>query len=638
MLDILFSQKIPKGTNIVIYGANITGFCFYEQIRAVNHCKVIAFVDQKPMEDYQQIPVYHPLWLAENADKFDYILLGTLNEKAVFQIKHKLLVELQIPEEKVICDDYVPFLTKAGFINLANAAEAITVLERFGNSEEISGQCIKYIVDEIISHQEKYAAFLSRLKEYFFDVKQSFKSRILYAYILLQTGNGDENICRKLFECMQKNVFEYPTWVHKMIFDVMALVVMRYPRCRHREYYLDKKRLLDNLCDIMCSKSFDYPVHKRKRIAICGTQLWGADYHLTKIISVFANYYHDMGYEVGVFVESKKYRKDEFFIDHFQGSGVDAAMYEESNRNMFHIEIPVIYDSGDSIFQRVNTHIKNVVNYSPDRVIYFGADNTLVTKVLFSLFPITVVPTVQFGSNAYYHAFVSQDKVFALEQNEYYPWIEKEDWIMEYTAPMIRPEFNNAVMKREAFGWKENDFIFVTVGNRLSYELENDFIDTVCQVLHKNADLKWVIVGSVYNEYVGKKYDKLVESRQIEYISYEKNLLGLYQIVDAYLNPDRLGGGTTIAWALIVGLPVITRNIGSAGRCWLGAVNTVNGDWSDMMKELIHLKNDNEYYRISQDVMRKVARSHDIANSCQQLLEITEKAIQIYNDYRLEGV
>jgi glycosyltransferase involved in cell wall biosynthesis len=132
--------------------------------------------------------------------------------------------------------------------------------------------------------------------------------------------------------------------------------------------------------------------------------------------------------------------------------------------------------------------------------------------------------------------------------------------------------------KREEYGLSEDDIVIVTVGNRLQYEIPNELIEQMCELLHKNKKVKWFLVGCAELFYLRNNHEELIGS-SVYFVEYEKDLPGFYRICDIYLNPPRTGGGTSIAWAMQQGVTIVSATGGDAELNYIGKNNCVqSGD------------------------------------------------------------
>lgn len=127
---------------------------------------------------------------------------------------------------------------------------------------------------------------------------------------------------------------------------------------------------------------------------------------------------------------------------------------------------------------------------------------------------------------------------------------------MENVLPVNVAGQNGGIYTREELGLPKDKFVIVIVGNRLDKEIGMEFVEFMKSVLNENPDSVFAVVGSV------KELKKYFEERKyldrIFYLGYCSDLLGVYGVMDLYLNPGRAGGGWSSAMALMAGVPVVT--------------------------------------------------------------------------------
>ena len=214
--------------------------------------------------------------------------------------------------------------------------------------------------------------------------------------------------------------------------------------------------------------------------------------------------------------------------------------------------------------------------------------------------------------------------------------MDKKQELVECQPLLILP-VSEKVYNREERGWKNDEFIVVTVGNRLEYEFNQEFIDIVCREIYNRETLKWVIVGIPSVKYINENYDELLKKKKIECIAYESDLSALYKIVDVYLNPDRVGGGISVAWAMLEGLPVITLDTAFDGCNWVGMENAIQGDYNALAYELRRLQIDKEYYRYKSIEMKKNVHKRSVEAHINGIIETINKSVEIFNQQKKEG-
>lgn len=628
MIDIIFpAKKIEMGSRIVIWGADITGICFYEQLKSLEYADVITFIDSKVEKIHLNISVNRPDWLITNKYRYDYILIGSVNINAQNEIKRILTYEYDIPEDKIIYDGYMPFIKNSGMADINSAHEVVDMICKFGKNNEISGKSIQYIIDSVKSNE-----VFEEIENLFINA-ETLKTKLTCAYIIFSANKGDSVMLEQTYAELKKCSSANPMWAHFFMFNILNSIVGKHPEYRFYDYYLDRKKIICKISKELYKNKSRIEIVNRKKVAIASSiPLLGENWHITRIIAQLADGLKRKGYEVSVFVESKIYSGKEFFIDTFFKNGCDMINYGKSNKKLFG-DIDIFYSKGESMIEHANDYVDKIIEYNPSNIIFFGADRTCATRILYDLFPIVYMPMVTAGSNAFCHCIACANINLFLEIDEKYHWIDKKQKLLEY-QPALIPPICKKVYNREDRGWGNDQFVVVTVGNRLKYELNSEFIDAVCHEILNSKKLKWIIVGISSVEYIDKEYRSLVEDCKIEFINYESDLAALYKIADAYLNPDRMGGGITIAWAMLEGLPIITLDSAFAGVSWGGSENAVSGNYSDLMDELRRLMYDREYYECRSRKMIENIKKLSSETYISRIIEILGEADKIFNQLK----
>lgn len=94
-------EKVPKDSNILIYGAGILGQEYLKQISITKYCKVVGFVDKNFIEyKNSSVPVYAPKRVREL--EFDFVVIALRGSFAVPSVK-KVLHEQGVGDEKMVC-------------------------------------------------------------------------------------------------------------------------------------------------------------------------------------------------------------------------------------------------------------------------------------------------------------------------------------------------------------------------------------------------------------------------------------------------------------------------------------------------------------------------------------------------------
>lgn len=130
----------------------------------------------------------------------------------------------------------------------------------------------------------------------------------------------------------------------------------------------------------------------------------------------------------------------------------------------------------------------------------------------------------------------------------------------------VKPPSNS--LTRDQFGIPADAFVFVVVGMRLNTEVSPAFLDVLEHIVqHPKAYIAFAGNFDDYEKAV-QGYDTL--SKRSSWVGFQNDIMAVYNISDAFLNPERKGGGSAIVYALQAGLPVLSLPSGDAGLAAAG--------------------------------------------------------------------
>ncbi len=175
---------------------------------------------------------------------------------------------------------------------------------------------------------------------------------------------------------------------------------------------------------------------------------------------------------------------------------------------------------------------------------------------------------------------------------------------------------------RTQLGLPENQFIVLVVGGRLDDEIDEECL----QVFNRLAE------NEIFIAFMGvfDRYDSIVENnallkKQSAFLGFQDDVLAVNECCDVYLNPRRVGGGTSCAEALYKGLPVVTLNYGDVG---LGAGEDFHvKDFEDMYRQVVKYSEDKEYYAcMSQKAKCRAAQLTDSKAEFARVIQKVEQS------------
>jgi glycosyltransferase involved in cell wall biosynthesis len=140
--------------------------------------------------------------------------------------------------------------------------------------------------------------------------------------------------------------------------------------------------------------------------------------------------------------------------------------------------------------------------------------------------------------------------------------ISAERVILAGTAYEL-PE-RSKTLSRSDYRIPKEAYVIAIVGNRLDDEITCGFISDLNRLLERVPEAFLVFAGEWQSHQRLTSENSGFRERTLS-LGYQRDLLALYEICDCYLNPPRVGGGTSAAWALAMGLPVYTQAHGDVG-------------------------------------------------------------------------
>lgn len=173
--------------------------------------------------------------------------------------------------------------------------------------------------------------------------------------------------------------------------------------------------------------------------------------------------------------------------------------------------------------------------------------------------------------------------------------------------------------KKSDFDIDEKSFVITIVGTRLGVEVNDEFIPVLKKVLELDPTIVLVFIG-ICTDFEEKR-KKIGFGDRVKYIGHQKDLRGVLNIAQLYLNPPRKGGGTSSVEALAEGVPVIT--LGSCDVAY-SCGEAFECASIDEMPELVHkYMTDKEFYE-NQSKRAKI-QSESVVNTEEVLRGILSK-------------
>ena len=164
--------------------------------------------------------------------------------------------------------------------------------------------------------------------------------------------------------------------------------------------------------------------------------------------------------------------------------------------------------------------MNEIIDYKPE-VILSNSDISPALEYLFAFFPIVYMFSGGTYVSCQADVYLHTDSENVIKAHEIYKLLKIEN-VQTFKQGITLPEPQKKFMRQD-YQINENDFVMITVGNRLDAEISKDFIDLIGAFLVDHSDAKWIIVGKAELNYLTLRYLSLL-TRQIIHIDYEMDL------------------------------------------------------------------------------------------------------------------
>lgn len=491
---------------------------------------------------------------------------------------------------------------------------AVAMLHQRMNDED-KRKVTEYVLDYLAITEEKH----------------SFKN-VINLYSFLTMLGTEKTIMKRMMKYIKKD--ENHLDDHYAPFTNVLFYITKANQEEYEDYFLDRVEIMRNL------KAYYKPKLKIKanrspnHLVIVVGQLLSYNHAPTKIAIDYANNllksYPSL--KIKIVVEDMfNYSPNElFFVYPFFAA--DSSTLSREHKNLLYPSIEIHYSNSNlSRKKRLQDDIKAIIDFKPQWILKIGAPDSLAVDQLYDYYPVS---SLSMGGAEYseyadvYTSAYSQELI----KKEYIKYkIQKRKYHQLRTGfSFLKKSTTERIPKSD-----ESVFL-VTVGNRLSQDLSEHYVDELLKVLNNNPQVVWFIVGTNHHEYINKKYSKQVADGKIKYIPYEEDLMEFYSICDIYLNPFRKGGGISIAMAMSVGLPVVCVKGDNDGAVYVDQQNCFDEIEYFNQVELL-IKSESERHNSGNVMKKRIMENFNVEKTITQLLSFFEESEVAFKSRKLEG-
>lgn len=378
----------------------------------------------------------------------------------------------------------------------------------------------------------------------------SFKQIMNYLSLLALLGT-EKTILKKMLSYIKNDNssldYHYALLTYSLFYSSNA------GQDEYGTYFLDRVEIMSNLkAYYKTTLNIETVRHKNHLVIVCG-QLLSYTHSPTKVVIDYANnlmkYYPNL--KIKIVVEDMFcYSPNELFFVYEYFATESRTVFEE-HRKLLHPSIMIHYSNKNlARKERLQDDVNRIVEFKPQWIMKMGAPDSLLVDQLYDYYPVS---SLSMGG-AEYSEFVDVNFGGRCKEYVFEERLEKGLVNTSYIYHQLRLglefEKSNICLERRELGLRKDNFVIVTVGNRLKAEMDIEFIKGMKAVLKDHSHAKWLIIGL--------ESHPLIEcSQQVKFINYAEDLISIYSICDIFANPFREGGGMSVAMALFAGIPVV---------------------------------------------------------------------------------
>lgn len=619
--------KLAYGSRIALYGCGNNGAMCYKQLIQSGFCKLSVWVDENYADEVLDGEEIKPVSELKTA-AYDHVLITIMDESVSKQIKRSLL-NIGIDGNRIIT-----MLNKAQPMTMECLADWKTLQEYLDDNyrkmycfAKRANEYYPEIEAALIENICEKSAVFNLLKTSLTFIRDDSK-RFILLVLMYQYGYFDKQ-CMEIFMKHMCN----SEWIDDTYFDFITkstIMIFMHPDYIYKDFYKDRKILQRKVCEYYKLDEIDSnSVSIEKNIAIVANAYVPnrSREAVSVLVRKIAMEFADLGYNVKIFVLRNDIGSDmdNVFLTH----KVVSKKYKRTSDELTTAKgIAIGEQLSGSLTERLQNIVKSIMEYQPYFILDMADERFPEAYALIRHFPVINIPMRVNSYSSEADIYISIDKNRVKKDNCLYHAMPLERVREALLSYLDQGEETDIAYKRENFRLSKEDFVMVTVGRKLSLEIDDELIQNVCWLMNEKNNVKWILVGDSVKSNNGL-FNQLLKQRRIIMWGYERYLENLYRMCDVYLNPNRAGAGVSIRRAMLIGLPIAMTDYPSDALPCMPSEYIVHGDYKELMEYVVKLYENQELYqRVSNRTLDQI-RLFTAKRDAEKVLEICKEAAEM---------
>lgn len=517
-------------------------------------------------------------------------------------------------------------MSPAELIQEIDAHRFINITELPSDDLEIPPTQMDLLSNEIFRNLQDptfdIAGFFSMLKSYCSAIPSGYEQFSLYCYSILMALNPSMEWATPIYHLAQDYCTPFQKLFISMQLHNFNMLHPTYPVTDYRDqlFYASYSAYRELLSDILT------PIPKEERVenrvlVICSQFLSLSHAPTRTVLERCYTLQQELGKEILLINTMEEYScfgKIPYF-DTAIGN-INKELFSASAISYQDTSIPFRQFALNYLYpQNTLSVVLAIRDFRPYEIIYIGGCHSIVSTLCAGIIPTISISVCFTALTRKRHQYISVGK--RVTEEEYQSLandgIEPER-IIESTF-CFKLNTTHGALSRAQLGLPEDKFLMGVIGIRLDSDVPNDFLNAMQYTIPWNAHLVFVGKFDEYNDRC-EQFPWLREHSS--FIGYQSDILAVWECLDLYVNPKRLGGGFSIIEAFHMNTPGVTIRFGDVAAS-AGADFCVD-NYEEMLETIHRYITDPDFYR--EMVVKGKKRTEEVFDSKQAMEHILSEA------------